>query len=230
MFGNSTINIAAVFAGSKTVMDTSRNAAKVFPPADSNVFVPNNYSGLRLIYTYVSVNDSIVPTRGFVLALRANYLNNFTQAQFFQNYSIKVAGFIPIFRRISMAIKAGGTVILGPAAIFNSIQEVQHAVIGGPESLRGYRVERFWGKTGYYNNNELRYTFPLRSYLLNATAGILGFFDEGRVWVVDDNSNKIHSSYGGGIFLAPFNHICFTLTYGISEESKLWQLRINTLF
>jgi outer membrane protein assembly factor BamA len=106
----------------------------------------------------------------------------------------------------------------------------EHAIIGGPETLRGYRMDRFWGKTAFYNNNELRFITNLRIYLLNAKAGLLAFFDDGRVWIPGEHSNDLHTSYGAGILLAPFRLLPFTITYGISDETRLFRFRINTLF
>ena len=127
-----------------------------------------------------------------------------------------------------MSFNFGGETILGNTEVLNSAQLYQHAVIGGPESLRGYRTERFWGKSSFHNNNELRYITNLRSYLLNAKIGLLAFFDDGRVWLPGEDSNLFHTSYGAGILLAPFNKFCAQVTYGISSEAKLIQLKFNT--
>ncbi len=139
-----------------------------------------------------------------------------------------INGFLPLGKKFSLSIKAGGATIVGNSNLEKNVQVFQHAVIGGPESLRGYRWERFWGKTAYYNNNELRFITNLKSYILNAKAGMFVFFDNGRVWTSNDNSNTIHTSYGAGIILAPFNKIGFIVTYGISPEEKFVQLKINT--
>jgi len=103
-------------------------------------------------------------------------------------------------------------------------------VVGGPESLRGFKRERFWGKTSFYNNNELRYITNIKTHVLNAKAGLLVFFDDGRVWIPNEKSNTLHTAYGAGIMLAPFNKFCGTITYGISKESNLIQIKINKLF
>jgi hemolysin activation/secretion protein len=112
----------------------------------------------------------------------------------------------------------------------NSAEFYEHAVIGGSSNLRAFKRERFWGKSSFYNNNELRYITNIRSHLLNAKAGLLVFFDDGRVWMPGENDNNFHTSYGGGILLAPFNKISATVTYGISKESRLINFRVNKLF
>ncbi len=230
VFGRSAIDLATFYRRVKINSDTDRHVAKFFPPSNTSVFESNHYGGVRFTYTYALVNDSIVPTRGFTFYGNAVLANNFTSRHFFQNYSARLQTYWRLGPKFSLAIKAGGSTIGGDEGLLANAQVYQHAVIGGPESLRGYRRERFWGKTSYYNNNEFRFITNLRSYLLNAKIGLLAFFDDGRVWIPNETSSTIHTSYGGGILLAPFNQICFTLTYGISDELRLFQFRINSLF
>ena len=227
-FGKNTIKLGAFYLNAKIKTDTAIHASKFSSTADPELFKPYEYGNLKLSYSYVDINDTIVPTRGILAFGSGVYSNNFTDQDFFQNYSVMINGFLPLGKKFSLSIKAGGSTIVGNSNLQNNVQVFQHAVIGGPESLRGYRWERFWGKTAYYNNNELRFITNLKSYIMNAKAGLLVFFDNGRVWTSNDNSNTIHTSYGAGIILAPFNKIALIATYGISPEEKFVQLKINT--
>ena len=227
-FGKNTIKLGAFYHNAKIKTDTAIHASKFSSTSDPELFKPYEYGGLKLIYSYVNINDSIVPTSGILAFASGIYSNNFTNQDFFQNYSVMINGFLPLGKKFSLSIKAGGSTIVGNSNLQNNVQVFQHAVIGGPESLRGYRWERFWGKTAYYNNNELRFITNLKSYIMNAKAGLFVFFDNGRVWTSNDNSNTIHTSYGAGIILAPFNKIGFIVTYGISPEERFVQLKINT--
>ena len=119
---------------------------------------------------------------------------------------------------------------MGNSSVINNAQFNQHAVIGGPANIRGFRAERFWGKASFYNQNEIRYITNIKSYFLNAKAGLLAFFDDGRVWIPGESSNVLHTSYGGGILIAPFYKISAFIIYGISNESNLLQIGVNTLF
>ncbi|MDQ6762912.1 MAG: hypothetical protein M3015_09845, partial [Bacteroidota bacterium] len=103
----------------------------------------------------------------------------------------------------------------------------QYPEIGGGMDLRGFQRQRFYGKTAFWNSNELRFITNLRTYLLNGKAGLLAFVDDGRVWQPQEKSDTWHVGYGGGILLAPFNKILFDVTYGISNEDKVLQLRLN---
>jgi hypothetical protein len=61
-------------------------------------------------------------------------------------------------------------------------------------------------------------------------AGIIAFIDDGRVWMPEENSNTLHIGYGGGILLAPFYKFSATVTYGVSKEANIVQVRFDQLF
>jgi hypothetical protein len=227
-YGKSAVNISAYFQQVKNKVDPNYYPSKVFI-STPDVFKTNRYGGVRLTYTYVSLNDSVLPVKGFAFLGQATYADNFTQQQFYQRYDASMRGYLPFNKYFSLAVRVGGATIVNDE-VLNSGQPYEHAIIGGPRYLRGYRRERFWGKTAFYNNNELRFITDLHSWLMNGKIGLMGFFDDGRVWMPDENSNKLHTSYGPGLLLAPFNKFSVTLTYGISQEMRLFQLRLNTLF
>jgi len=228
--GKSTFLISAFFQSARILNDTERYVAKVFLPTNMDAFETNKYAGVRFTYTFLHLNDSIVPTSGFTFLGSASSFYNIDQQEFFQKYFGKLQAYLPLGNKFSLAIKAGVATLLCKSALLNSAEFYEHSIIGGPENLRAFKRERFWGKTSFYNNNELRYIGNVRTHLLNAKAGLLIFFDDGRVWMPHENAGGLHSGYGGGILLAPFNMICGTITYGISKESRLIQVRLNKLF
>ncbi len=229
-FGRSNISINAYFQSAKILNDTDRFVVKVFAPFDTDALENNNYAGARLSYTFLNIDDSIVPTRGISFSGNANYISNVSRGEFFQKYAGKMQFYLPLPGRFSLAIRNGAATIIGSNDIVGSAEFYEHAVLGGPDNLRGFRRERFWGKTVFYNSNELRYITNLRTHILNAKAGLLIFFDDGRAWIPGENSSAFHTAYGTGIMIAPFNMVCGSITYGISGESRLVQLRINKLF
>jgi hypothetical protein len=226
--GQSSVALSALYKRVKILNDTSKYIAKVLQGADE--FNPNHYAGVQLTYSYLSVNDSIVPTKGFSFITNASAYRNFTLNDIFQNYSAKLQAYLPLGPKFSLAIRGGGETIIGNKSVINNAQFLQHSIIGGPVNIRGYKAERFWGKSSFYNQNELRFITNIKSRLMNAKAGLLVFFDDGRVWLPGEQSNTLHTSYGGGVMLAPFHKISASLTYGISNETSLLQLGISTLF
>jgi hypothetical protein len=227
-FGKSSVGVTGYYQWVKNKKDADRYIAKVFNPND-DVYLPNPYAGLQLTYNYVSLKDSVTPERGFTFIANAFYTKNFRQQEFYQRYNAQAQVYVPIVDHVSLAIRAGVETIVNDD-VLNSGQPYEHAIVGGPRTIRGYRRERFWGKTAFFNNNELRYITNFHSYIMNGKIGVFAFFDQGRVWMPGEKSNRMHISYGPGIMLAPFNRYNISATYGITEEIRLVQLRLNRVF
>ena len=229
-FGKSTFGFTLNYQRVKNKDDSDRFVSKVVFPEKQDVYETNQYGSVQLRYGYVSVNDSIVPTKGITFLAQAALWRNFSQLQWFQRYDAKVQAYIPITRRMSLFTRVGGMTVAGDDVFStNTAQMYMHAIIGGARTLRGLRRERLWGQTAVYNSNELRYIWDLRSRLVNGKIGLVGFFDQGRVWMPGEKSNTIHMGYGPGVLLAPFNKMCVTVTYGMSEEISLIQIRLERL-
>ena len=227
VFGKSTVEVMGYYQRTKSKNDTDRYPSKVFSNNDE-VFMPNQYAGVQLTYSYVSLNDSVMPVKGFTFLTNATFANNFSQKEFFQRYNTQLQAYVPLLEKVSLAVRLGAETIVNDA-VLNTGQVYEHAVIGGPRTLRGYRRERFWGKTAFYNENELRYITNFRSYLMTGKIGLFAFFDQGRVWMPGEKSDKMHTSWGPGMIISPFNKASVSVTYGISEEIRLVQIRLNRI-
>jgi outer membrane protein assembly factor BamA len=229
-FGKSSVSISPFFRSVKIFNDTANYFAKVFLPLNRDSIQTSNYTGVQLTYTFVKLDDSLVPQKGITIKAGALYTLHLSKREFFQSYFGKAEAYIPLCDRVSLAIRAGAGTILAKASIISSAEFYEHTVIGGPLNLRGFNRERFWGKTSFYNNNELRYLTDIKTHLVNGKAGLFAFLDQGRVWQPGEDSGSMHLGYGAGIILAPFHKICAVVTYGISKETRLWQLSNNKLF
>jgi hypothetical protein len=228
--GKSAISISPFFQSVTMLNDTLNYFSKEYLPLNTDALETNNYAGVQLTYSYLTLDDSIVPQKGITFSATASYVYNVSKGEFFQNYFGSLHAYISLFNKFSIAIRLGASTIVANENVINSAEYYEHAVIGGPENLRGFNRERFWGKTSFYNNNELRYISKIRTHLINAKAGVLAFVDNGRLWLPGETSNKMHMGYGAGIVFAPFNKFCAVVTYGISNECRLWQLSFNKLF
>jgi hemolysin activation/secretion protein len=168
------------------------------------------------------VNDSIVPTKGFAFFGNVSYNHNFGESsKSFARFMGDLYLYVPLISKFSLAIRTGAATVTGNPEFY------QYIPIGGGQTLRGYRRQRFWGKTAFYNSNSLRFVSDVKSYVYNGKAGLVAFFDNGRVWMPSQKSDKLHTGYGAGVLLAPFNKISAEITYSISKEARLIQLRIS---
>jgi hypothetical protein len=222
--GNNTIGISGFYQNVRVLNDSGRFVVKNLAQTQPDIFNANNYAGARLNYKFVDINDSIVPTAGFSFIGDASHYQNLTQNNSFQKYTGIAHVYIPLISKFSIAIRAAGATVTGNPLFY----QLPH--IGGADDLRGYKRERFFGKTAFANSNELRFITNIRSYLMNGKIGLVAFYDQGRVWQPSENSDTWHTDYGVGLLLAPFNKLLANIAYGISKEKKMVQLRIIKSF
>lgn len=209
----------------KIINDTARYIAKSVSPTLPGVFSPDNFAGLQVAYDFADVKDSVLPQKGIAFGLHAKHTQNLDVSdRSFQTYGGNLSFFIPLVPKLSIAVKTGGATVVGTPLFY------QYPNIGQSYNLRGFRRERFSGKSAVYNNTELRFIKNVRSYLFNGKAGLVAFVDHGRVWMPNDNSDKWHRSVGGGILLAPFNLTSIAVTYAVSDELKMLQFRVGMVF
>ena len=124
-----------------------------------------------------------------------------------------------------LANRFGGGVTIGKPAFF------QNQFLGGEGNLLGYRQYRFAGLHSFYNNAELRFKLgDFVSYVLPGQVGLLGFYDVGRVWSSNDQSNTWHQGVGGGVYFAPASLALFRFVMGHSNEGWYPYLSINFRF
>ena len=109
--------------------------------------------------------------------------------------------------------RIGGGVSIGNPAFYQSL------FLGGQGNLLGYLQNRFAGQQMIFNNLQARVRLAnIAGYILPGQLGLTGFYDAGRVWVKNDNSDKWHQGVGGGIYFAPAHKTTIELVMGHSVE------------
>ncbi len=159
-----------------------------------------SFYGVDGEYNFSNTDNSAFPTMGMDFSLQGGYRINIEDSSRTFGYiapSFSIDHKITPDGRLVFATKFKGEFTLG-----NGYEFYQAASIGGNNGLRGFRFQRFTGKTAYYQNTDLRYSFlGQKTGLMPVTPGIYAGFDYGRVWFPGDSSDKWHNSYGGGFFL-----------------------------
>lgn len=206
-------------------IDSSENADRILgKPSEigldsTRTFITKSYAGLIGAMTIDTRNNDVIPTRGLHLTTYARSLfgtkngaHNITQL----NWDMRLFISIVEETKIVFATRFGVGHNIGDYEFY------QAQYLSGLDNLRGYRKDRFAGKTMMFFNNELRFKITdFTTYLIGGSLGLLGFYDIGRVWVKDDNSNKWHSGYGGGLWVSPLKRFVVTVTVGASNEEVL---------
>jgi hemolysin activation/secretion protein len=127
--------------------------------------------------------------------------------------------------RLFASFKTKATLVyafrLGAGHSFGKFAFPQAQYLGGTENLRGYRKDRFAGRTMLYQNSEIRWKVAdFKTYLFPGSFGIFLFNDVGRVWQDDEKSTDWHVGNGGGIWISPLRRIVLTAAYTRSKEEK----------
>jgi len=159
-----------------------------------------DFLGVEAEYSYSNTDNEAFPTMGMAFSLRGGYKTNLSD-------SGRTFGFLIPSLSFDYKISSDGRLVFatkfkGHFNIGDDYEFFQGASIGANNGLRGFRFQRFTGKTAYFQNSDIRYSFrKTQTGLLPVTPGIFGGFDYGRVWFPRDTSNKWHHSYGGGFFV-----------------------------
>jgi hypothetical protein len=110
---------------------------------------------------------------------------------------------------------------LGAMTNIGSYKFYQANTIGNNDYLRGFRNERFSGKSAYFANSEVRLPVSsFKNYVFTGDFGVYGFYDIAKVQNNFVENRDWHHGYGPGVYLNLFNKLLVTAGYGISKESK----------
>jgi len=189
----------------------------------ATLYKKQSYLGAKASFVIDTRKNPALPERGI------NWINSFSwlsgnNKNSYNNVTQLNSDFSMYFSLIRnwlvLANRTGGGITFGKEG--KDFEFFQAQYLGSNENLRGYRKERFAGKSKFYNQTELRLKIAnLRTYLFPASLGIFGFFDTGRVWKSNDSDNKMLSGYGGGLWFSPLRRFVVTVSYAVSDEDNI---------
>lgn len=238
-----------------------RDTEAIDPITGQDVTVPNGTSLLRRDFEnglisgvdggWVSIIQTALifdtrdfepdPIKGYYFELANEYSSNYIGSQFdFNKFFIQGRAYqkIPIGKRTVLAGRFGVGNIFGSNAPFFEFQdqwspEGSINALGGRQSLRGYRANRFLARSMWFTNVELRVRLAEVKWGKQRFAfGLAPFYDAGTVrdrWQ-DLNFENIKTSAGAGIRIAWNQSTILSFDYGISKEDKLFYFGIGQAF
>ncbi len=182
----------------------------------SNIDKDKAHLGMFLQFVNDTRNNKLFASWGSLLTIRVQgfgKLNNQSRSFLQINPELSLYKSLNARRTIILAERIGGGISVGKTTFYQS------QFIGGQENLLGYRQYRFAGQHMLYNNLELRLKLAdFASYILPGQMGFTGFFDVGRVWVNNEDSDRWHSGVGGGLYFAPAKLAVIQIVAGYSGE------------
>jgi len=177
------------------------------------------FAGGHLKLDINSQNNKVLPSRGFVLDANVRPLiglngehNRVLRADFDMRL------FASIFRLPRLVVATR----LGWGKNWGKFEFPQAYYLSGVENLRGYRRDRFAGRTMLFNNTEIRFRIAdFNTYVFPGSLGVLVFNDVGRVWADGERSRDWHVGNGVGLWISPVKRFVVTGTLARSKEEKL---------
>ena len=200
------------------VLNTSTNTA-----LNESVFDKQDFYGVEASYHFENKDNKAFPTMGMKFRLDTGYKNNVSTSKGF-GYVIPQLG-------IDYKLIQSGQVVLatnlkGHFNLGDGFEFYQGATLGANTGLRGYRNERFTGKSAFVQTTDLRWNFlDLKTAILPISLGIYGGADYGRVWIDDGlaldpmfNKDRWNTSFGGGLFVNMTNIIAANISAFNSDD------------
>ncbi len=190
-------------------------------------FGKRHYVGLSLGYQFERLDNISFPSRGADLELSVGGRASLTEP------SIK-HGLLSAGGTLYIPFDVSGTLVLATHIQADKIlgdyeedYEFFHALtFGGPDKLRGFRRDRFAGDARVYQTTDLRLKLFQARGMIPFSLGLYGSFDYGRVWFEDEDASidKLHTAFGGGLFIVPFGLTAFRLGYMVGEDDKQFNI------
>lgn len=184
----------------------------------ATLFKDKLYFGLEGRLDINSKNNAAIPTRGALINVYARQLFGLNS---FSNDVLQTGLDIRIFMSFIQQTRFVFATRLGVGHNFGKYDFQQAQYLSGKVNVRGFRRERFAGRTMLFNNSEIRYQIAdFKTYVFRGSMGILAFHDIGRVWAEGKKSNMWHSGYGAGIWVAPLKRLVIVSSLAFSKEEK----------
>lgn len=178
---------------------TTLNAANL-PTSEDQLDNTQFFGTVEGIYNYRSFDIPTAPTRGMMFDLRAGATDNLSDPSRVFGFLYTRLGFYnSVFQSSKWVLK---TNLQAGFNFDNKFEFYQGVKLGADSGLRGYRRDRFTGKSSLVGSADLRYSFDeFRIELIPINLGVYVGADMGKLWIPSQTSDKWHNDYGAGLWL-----------------------------
>ena len=223
---NATINTGLIFNTVKIKRADNKFVSSSSALLDQGVFNTKYFGGADVGFIFNNSKNTTYPTKGINYKASAKWLANLKESnKSFTKLQSSFTFYYTLLNKLTIAHRTGAATNIGDYEFY------QANTIGGHENIRGYWRTRFTGQSSFFQNTDVRYKLAnLKGYVFRGNIGIYAFFDDGRVWIKNDQSNNLHTDYGGGIYFIPYNKMAINISYGVSNEVNVFTIRTGFLF
>ncbi|TGK44492.1 Omp85 family outer membrane protein [Leptospira andrefontaineae] len=199
------------------------NAGRVGIVYDTRDFEPDPNNGVFWELTYEN--------SGKLVGSEYSYSKYFTQFKYFYSLLPKTFDKLVLAGRGAFSFTEGNT----PFFEYRNMWGTEGTItgLGGDNTLRGYKADRFIGKAMGWGNLEIRWRFfQFSAFSQNFTLSAVPFMDFGRIWDDEHKANfkGYKHSNGLGLRIAWNQSTIITIDYAVSKEDKQLFVNFNHAF
>jgi len=198
----------------------NRYVSTVYPDGgmSKEKYAGKSFAGGELGLEINTKNDKLIPTRGIDLYIYGRSLAGLNN---FSNPVTETGGNLSLYTDFISKKHVVIATNFGASHITGNYELEQAQYLGFKQNLRGFRIDRFAGRSRLYNNSELRFIWNDFNFgLFRGSFCFLVFNDIGRVWADHERSTLWHDGYGWGIVIAPLNRLVIGASLMYSKEEK----------
>ncbi|WP_407556620.1 phosphoesterase [Winogradskyella sp. 4-2091] len=190
-----------------------------------NIEVENVFYGADATYQFAHSDTEVFPTLGFLFNIHGGFRNNVETSKGF-GYVISEFGLD--YKLVPNGQLVLATKLRGHFNIGDNYEFYQGATIGANNGLRGYRNQRFNGKSAFVQSTDLRLNLTkVRTVITPMKLGLYGGFDYGKVWISNGNSDHWNTSIGGGVFAIAADLLTLNLSAFNSDEGVRFAFKLG---
>lgn len=224
------IGIGPGYENFKVEKPDNRFITSVDFPDKQDIANTSRYLTLRS-YAYLDfVNDKIFPLSGVKWHFESNYFKEIISNAKAQNF-VQLRSDFSIYATPNYSFPVTAVFKIGAATNIGDYKFFQANSLGNNNNLRGFRNNRFTGKSYIYQNSELRFKVTnVRNYVFTGNLGVFSFYDSGRVYADNPENSNWHQAYGPGLWFNLFHKILISGSYGFSKEGQYISLKSGLTF
>ncbi len=187
-------------------------AALLLPDAQE----PYGQVGGQFDLNFDGRDDPSYPTKGYTLRGAASFFpETWDVPTAYSSTHLQATAYLPLGGPV-IALRAGGAKVFGDAFPLHDA-----ANLGGSQSVRGYRGERFVGDAEAHGSVELRLPLGRITLLTRGTIGVFGLADAGRLWYQGESPGGWHTGFGGGLSFYTLG-TALSVAYARGEQGRFY--------
>ncbi len=197
-------------------------------PRSSEVDEPGYFGTVRAYSSIDLADNPVSPASGIRWFNEVNYFHEMGGTRY---RSLQLKSALSFYATPNFSFPLTLAIRLGGATTYGDYKFYQSNSLGNNAFLRGFRNNRFSGRSYLFQNTELRVKLTdIRNYIFTGDLGIFGFFDSGRVYSDVAESSEWHKGYGPGMWINFYNRFKISTAYGRSKEGGSFTVKGGVTF